>query len=41
VLGDIIHTVEAAIRESQALVARWRGRPCLASRLGKAIIRDI
>jgi hypothetical protein len=40
-LSDAIHTVRATIQESRALVARARGRPYLASRFGKATIRDI
>jgi hypothetical protein len=40
-LGDAIHLAKATIQESRALVARARGRPYLASRFGKAIIRDI
>jgi len=40
-LGDVIHTAEATIQESRALVARSRGRPYLASRFGKSVIRDI
>lgn len=40
-LGDAIHMAKATIQESRALVARARGRPYLASRFGKAIIRDI
>jgi len=39
-LSDVIQTVRASIQESQALVARGRGRPYLASRFGKAVIRD-
>jgi hypothetical protein len=39
-LGDVIHSVKATIQESQALVARARGKPYLASRFGKAVIRD-
>ena len=40
-LSDVIHTVKETVRESRALVARARGKPYLASRFGKAIIRDI
>ncbi len=40
-LGEAIYTVKDTIRESRALVARARGKPYLASRFGKAIIRDI
>lgn len=39
-LSDVIHTVKDTIRESRALVARARGKPYLASRFGKVIIRD-
>ena len=39
-LGDVIHTVKATVHESRALVARARGKPYLASRFGKAVIRD-
>jgi hypothetical protein len=39
-LFEIIHTVTDTVRESQALVARSHGRPYLASRFGKATIRD-
>ena len=39
-LGDVIHTVKATVQESRALVARARGKPYLASRYGKAVIRD-
>jgi hypothetical protein len=39
-LGDVIHTVKATVQESRALVARARGKPYLASRFGKAVIRD-
>lgn len=39
-LSEAIHTVKGTIQESRALVARSRGRPYLASRFGKAIIRD-
>jgi uncharacterized protein DUF6894 len=41
VLGEVLHTVEATIQESRALVARARGKPYLASRFGKPVIRDI
>jgi hypothetical protein len=40
-LGEVIHTVKSTIQESRALVARARGKPYLASRFGKPIIRDI
>lgn len=40
-VSDAIHTVRGTVRESRALVARARGKPYLATRLGKAIIRDI
>jgi hypothetical protein len=39
-LSEVIHEVNITIRESRALVARSRGRPYLASRFGKAMIRD-
>ena len=39
-LGDALHTVKATVQESRALVARSRGKPYLASRFGKAVIRD-
>jgi hypothetical protein len=41
VLGEVIHTVKATIQESRALVARARGKPYLASRFGKPVIRNI
>jgi hypothetical protein len=41
VLGEVIHNVKATVQESRALVARARGKPYLASRFGKPIIRDI
>jgi uncharacterized protein DUF6894 len=41
VLGEVVHSVKATIQESRALVARARGKPYLASRFGKPIIRDI
>jgi hypothetical protein len=41
VLGEVIHSVKATIQESRALVARARGKPYLASRFGKPVIRDI
>jgi len=41
VTAEVIHSVKATIQESRALVARARGKPYLASRLGKPIIRDI
>lgn len=40
-LSDVVHTVKETIQESRALVARARGKPYLASRFGKAIIRDV
>lgn len=40
-VSDVIHTVRGTIQESRALVARARGKPYLASRFGKAVIRDI
>jgi hypothetical protein len=39
-LSDVIHTAKGTIQESRALVARARGKPYLASRFGKAVIRD-
>jgi len=39
-LGDVMHAVKATVQESRALVARARGKPYLASRFGKAVIRD-
>jgi hypothetical protein len=33
--------VDATVEESRALVARARGKPYLASRFGRRIIRDI
>jgi hypothetical protein len=39
-LGDVVHTVKATIQESRALVARARGKPYLASRFGKPVIRE-
>jgi hypothetical protein len=39
-LSDVVHTVKSTIQESRALVARARGKPYLASRFGKPIIRD-
>jgi hypothetical protein len=39
-LFEVIHAVTDTVRESQALVARSRGKPYLASRFGKATIRD-
>jgi hypothetical protein len=41
VAAEMIHSVKATIQESRALVARARGKPYLASRFGKPIIRDI
>lgn len=40
-LSDVIHSVRDTIQESRALVARARGKPYLASRFGKVIVRDI
>ncbi|SRR5579872_2877392 len=40
-LSEAIHRLEETIRESRALIARAHGKPYLASRFGKAIIRDI
>ena len=40
-LSDVIHTVKDTIQESRALVARARGKPYLASRFGRPVIRDI
>jgi hypothetical protein len=39
-LFEIIHAVTATVRESEALVARSRGKPYLASRFGKETVRD-
>jgi hypothetical protein len=39
-LSDVIHNVKGTIQKARALVARARGKPYLASRFGKAIIRD-
>jgi len=39
-LGDAIHAVKTTIQESRALVARSRGKPYVASRHGKSVIRD-
>lgn len=39
-LSDVIHSVEETVQETLALVARSRGKPYLASRFGKLIIRD-
>jgi hypothetical protein len=41
VAAEVIHTARATIRESRMLVARARGKPYLASRFGKAVIRDL
>src|SRR5262249_53668450 len=38
-LSDVIHTVTGTLMESQALVARARGKPYLASQFGKSTIR--
>ena len=40
-LGDVIDAVNATVQESRSLVARARGKPYLASRFGKRIIRDV
>jgi len=40
-LSDVIHTVKGTLMESQALVARARGKPYLASQFGKSTIRGI
>jgi len=40
-LGDVISAVDATVQESRALVARARGKPYLASRFGRRIIRDV
>ena len=40
VLGEAIQSVRATVQESRALVARSRGKPYLASRHGKPVIRD-
>lgn len=39
-LCEMIYALTDTVRESQALVARSRGRPYLASRFGKTTIRD-
>ena len=39
-LSDALHAVEATVQETRALVARSRGKPYLASRFGKPIIRN-
>ena len=39
-LGEVLHVVSATVQESRALVARSRGKPYVASRFGKSIIRD-
>ena len=41
VLGETIQSLRATLQESRALVARSRGKPYLASRHGKPVIRDI
>src|SRR5690348_7510655 len=41
VLDETIQSVRATVQESRALVARSRGKPYLATRFGKAVIRDI
>jgi hypothetical protein len=38
-LSDAVHSVSVTIQESRALVARARGKPYLASNLGKPTIR--
>jgi hypothetical protein len=40
-LSDVIHNAEGTIQESRALVARARGKPYLASRFDKSIIRNV
>lgn len=40
-LSDVIHNARGTIQESRALVARSRGRPYLASRFGKPVVRDV
>jgi len=39
-LREVIHEARVTVRESQALVARSRGKPHLATDLGEKIIRD-
>lgn len=39
-LREVIHSVQATVQESRALVARARGKPYLASRFGKPVIRN-
>jgi hypothetical protein len=39
-LSEVCNAANTTIRESRALVARSRGRPYLASRFGKATVRD-
>jgi hypothetical protein len=39
-LCEMIYALTDTVRESQALVARSRGRPYLASRFGKTTVRD-
>ena len=39
-LSDALHAVEATVQETRALVARSRGKPYLATRFGKTIIRN-
>jgi hypothetical protein len=39
-LRSALHAAQVTIQESRALVARSRGKPYLASRFGRSIIRD-
>lgn len=39
-LSDACHALEETVQESWALVARSRGKPYLATRFGKTIIRN-
>jgi hypothetical protein len=39
-LGDTINAANATVAESRALVARARGKPYLATRFGKRVVRD-
>lgn len=39
-LREVIHSVQGTVQESRALVARARGKPYLASRFGKSVIRN-
>ena len=38
-LREVLHEAEATVQETRALLARSRGKPYLASRFGKSIIR--